>query len=60
MLDYKVLRIDVGTGNRSSESYKVSEVLGPIDAGVVIHEKSQSWNKDIFDPSNAVVIGSGI
>jgi len=60
MLDYKVLRIDVGTGNWSSESYKVSEVLGPIDAGVVIHEKLQSWNKDIFDPSNAVVIGSGI
>ncbi len=60
MLDYKVLRIDVNTGNWTIELYKTPEVLGPIDAGIVIHEKLQSWNKDVFDPSNAVVIGAGI
>lgn len=60
MLDYKILRIDVSTGNWTIESYKTSEVLGPIDAGTTIHEKLQSWSKDVFDPSNAVVIGAGI
>ncbi|MCS7111803.1 MAG: hypothetical protein N3E36_07265 [Sulfolobales archaeon] len=60
MLDYKVLRIDVGTGKWVVESYRASEVLGPIDAGITIHEKLQSWSKDVFDPSNAVVIGSGL
>jgi len=60
MSEYKVLHIDVSTGNYTIEVYKAPEVIGPVDAGIIIHEKLQSWNKDIFDPSNAVVIGSGM
>lgn len=60
MPDYRVLRVDVGTGRWTIESYKVPEVLGPIDAGITLHEKLQSWGKDVFDPSNSVVIGSGL
>ncbi|MEM4740909.1 MAG: aldehyde ferredoxin oxidoreductase N-terminal domain-containing protein [Ignisphaera sp.] len=59
MSSYRVLRIDVSSGKWSIHEYRLGEVLGPIDVGIKIHEELATWSKDVFDPSNAVVISTG-
>jgi len=60
LLEYTVLRLNVSTKKWSLSSYSVGEVLGPIDIGIKIHNEMESWSKDVFDPANALIIGSGV
>uniref|UniRef100_A0A7C4FF11 Aldehyde ferredoxin oxidoreductase n=1 Tax=Ignisphaera aggregans TaxID=334771 RepID=A0A7C4FF11_9CREN len=59
MLKYTVLRLNVSTKKWSLSSYSIGEVLGPIDIGIKIHNEMESWSRDVFDPANALIIGSG-
>ena len=60
MVKYRVLRLNVSTGDWKIDEYNVEEVLGPIDIALKIHEELATWSKNVFDPDNAVVIGTGI
>jgi glyceraldehyde-3-phosphate dehydrogenase (ferredoxin) len=60
LLKYTVLRLNVSTKKWSLSSYSVGEVLGPIDIGIKIHNEMESWSKGVFDPANALIIGSGV
>ncbi len=57
---YRVLRINVENGNWYTKEYDGNEMLGPVDLGIHIQEELKTWEKDVFDPSNAVVIGAGL
>ncbi len=60
-MEYRLLMIDVGTGEWKVERYRIGEVVGPIDLGVRLHlERFKSWERGVFDPSNAVVMGMGL
>lgn len=56
---YRVMRVDVGSETYQLKEYNFSEVLGPIHLGVKIHYELESWKYDVFDPHNALIIGSG-
>ncbi len=60
MSKYKVLRINVVEKKWTLAEYDLGDVLGPIDVGIRIHKELESWRKDVFDPSNAVILGTGV
>ncbi len=57
---YRVIDIDVGRKDWKIRELPLDRVLGPIDAGIEIHFELESWKYDVFDPRNAVVIGTGV
>ncbi len=56
---YRVARINVSSGSYTIKEYNISEVLGPIDVGLKIHEELESWKYDVFSPNNALILGAG-
>ena len=59
MFKYTVLRLNVDSRKWTLNNYRVEEVLGPVGVGIKIHNELESWGKDVFDPVNALVLGSG-
>ncbi len=57
---YRALRINVENGSWYIKEYDGNEIIGPIDLGIHIHEELKTWEKDVFDPNNAVIIGAGL
>ncbi len=58
---YRVLFIDVAKKRSWVEDYDIEDVMGPIELGVKLHlERYASWKKPVYDPDNALVIGTGL
>lgn len=56
---YRVARIKVDSKSYDVKEYSFSDVLGPIDLGLKIHNELESWKYPVFDQHNALVIGAG-
>lgn len=59
MYMYRVARIDVTTQSYTLKEFKLYEISGPIALGIRIHSELESWKYDVFDPHNALILGSG-
>ncbi|MEM0378246.1 MAG: aldehyde ferredoxin oxidoreductase N-terminal domain-containing protein [Thermosphaera sp.] len=58
---YRALFIDVGEKKHWIEEFPLSEVFSPISLGLKLHlERFKTWSKPVYDPSNALVLGSGL
>jgi len=58
---YRVLFIDVSENRDWIEEFNYSEVMGPVELGVKLHlDRFMTWKKPVYNPDNAVVIGSGL
>ncbi len=55
-LDYRVAVVDAGRG---AVRERVIHALGPLEAGLAVHEEAESWASDPLSPGNPVLIGAG-
>jgi len=61
MSGYRVLFIDTSLRKEWIEEYSYSDVIGPVELGVKLHlERFTSWKKPVYNPDNALVIGTGV
>jgi glyceraldehyde-3-phosphate dehydrogenase (ferredoxin) len=56
----RVLFIGVGNKTFGVEEIEREDILGPLDLGVYLHKDVyKSYEKDVYDPSNVVIVGTG-
>ncbi len=61
MYKYRVLFIDVGRRGYDVEEYGIDSVAGPLELGLLVHmERLRTYNKPVYSPDNAVVVGRGL
>ncbi len=59
MEPYRILEVDVGGRTWRLREFPLTKVLGPVDAGILVHFERRTWEKSAFDPDNALLLGSG-
>ena len=56
----RVLFVDVEKEESRIEEINDEKILGPLDLGIHLHKNVyKSYEKDVYDPSNVVIIGTG-
>ena len=58
---YRVIEVDASTGRWTLRQYRLGEdgILGPVDLGVKLHVKEETWRYNPLSEKNVVVIGLG-
>jgi len=58
---YRALFIDVAERKHWIEESPLNEVFSPISLALKLHmERYKTWSKPVYDPSNALVLGTGL
>lgn len=58
---YRALFIDVSERKHWVEEFPLNEVFSPISLALKLHmERYKTWSKPVYDPSNALVLGTGL
>ncbi|AEM38531.1 Aldehyde ferredoxin oxidoreductase [Pyrolobus fumarii 1A] len=59
MQTYRVIEVDVSTGSWRLVEHPLGEILGPVDLGIEVHYRDETWRCDPLAPCNTLVLGLG-
>ncbi|MGB9828088.1 MAG: aldehyde ferredoxin oxidoreductase N-terminal domain-containing protein [Thermosphaera sp.] len=58
---YRALFIDTSSRKHWVEEFPLNKVFSPISLALKLHmERYKTWSKPVYDPSNALILGTGL